>query len=206
MDIGDDLSAGDLLDEQGRAFEGVDDVVGVGAPLETEAGVGAELVASGRLADGDGVEPRALDEHAFGGVGDSALYTTKDAGDAERLIGVANHEVVGAEFPLLAVEGHEWRTFGAIADDDCLSVDFVGVEGVERLTDAEEDVVGDVDDVVYGVEADGFKGFLEPLRRILDGHALDEDAAVARAGLWILDVDFYAGPVVVGGESVDRWA
>ena len=87
-----------------------------------------------------------------------------------------------------------------------LSVDFVGVEGVERLTDAEEDVVGDVDDVVYGVEADGFKGFLEPLRRILDGHALDEDAAVVRAGLWILDVDFYAGPVVVGGESVDRWA
>jgi len=47
------------------------------------------------------------------------------------------------------VEGFEFFAIGGLADVEW-SGDFSGVEGVKRLADLVEDVVGDVDDVVDG--------------------------------------------------------
>ena len=60
------------------------------------------------------------------------------------------------------VEGLELFAVSSLADVK-RSGDFGRVEGVERLPDLVEDVVGDIDDVVDGAQADGFELFRKPV-------------------------------------------
>ena len=46
--------------------------------------------------------------------------------------------------------------------------DLGGIEGVERLTELVEDVVGDIDHVVDGTEPDGLEFGLKPRGAFLD--------------------------------------
>jgi hypothetical protein len=79
------------------------------------------------------------------------------------------------------VEREEIFAIGGVADGDGAG-EFRGVEGVERLAELVEDVVGDVDDVVDGAETDGFETLFEPCGGILDGDAGDFDGGVEGAG------------------------
>lgn len=206
MNVGDDLATCYFLNKKSGALEGVDDAFGIGATLVAEAGVGAELMAASRLADGNGIEPCALDEGALGGVADAAVETAEHAGDAHWLLGVAYHEVISTELALLTIESYERGTLLTIAHDDCLPLDLIGIESVERLSETEEDVVGDVDNVVDGVEPDGFERLLEPFGGLFNRHAIDEDAAVTRASLSVLDIDLNALLMVIGLVAIDGGA
>jgi len=63
----------------------------------------------------------------------------------------------------LPSDGEDFLAGGGAADDDAVFGEGVIVEGVEGLAEFHEDVVGDIDDVVDGAEADGFEAqALEP--------------------------------------------
>ena len=148
------------------------------------------------------MEEGALEHHVACGLVGAAAFASEDAGDAHRLLFVADGEVVGTEDVLHAVEGDEFRSFWLWLDDDVMTDDHVGVEGVEGLAVCHHDIVGDVDDVVDGAQSDGGEVVFQPFRRLLHLASGDADAGVAAACLGVLDGHLDGQRVVVDGELV----
>ena len=116
--------------------------------LEAGRGLGAELVAAGRLHDADGVEPRHLQQHVRGGVVDLAGRAAHDAGQADRhVVAVADQQVLGGEVPLDVVEGGEPLAVACHPHPEPRARDLGEVVGVVRLAQLEHDVVRHVDHV-----------------------------------------------------------
>ena len=72
------------------------------------------------------------------------------------------------------------------------------VEGVQRMPQFAQYVVGDIDDVVDRALPHGVEPVLEPLGRRADRNAAHDAADVARAVVWGLDVDTH---LFFGGRS-----
>ena len=203
-DITRDLASGELLHEQGCTLEGVDLYVGVDAALETERGVGIQAVALGRLADRDGVEVCALEEYVRRGVADARIEAAEDASDTHRTHGRTYHQILRRELALHAVERDKGRALGAVAHDDLVSLDLVGIEGVQGLSQLEEDVIGYVDQIVLGVDARGAQFVLHPLGRGGYLAPRDREARISGRCGTVLDDDLDRHVVVVDGEGVHR--
>ncbi len=90
---------------------------------------------------------------------------------------------------LIAVERYEWCTLSAGLHHDLATLDLIGIEGVHRHRGSEEDIVGNIDDVVDRTEADGLQTGLQPFWRLAYGHTADGDTRVARTGLGVLYLD-----------------
>ena len=202
-DLARDGAAGQLLHQLRGALGGVDLQVGVDAALEAERRVGVQAEALGRLAHPYGIEVGALDEDVGRRLADARIEAAEDAGDAHRTLGRADHQVLVRELALHAVERHERRALGAGADHHLAALDLCGIEGVQRLSELEEHEVGDVDQVVLGVNARGPQAVLHPLGRGADLAARDRDAHVAGAGLVVFDADRHGQVVVVHGKGRD---
>ena len=84
-----------------------------------------------------------------------------------------------------------------------MSLDLVGVEGVQRLAQFEEDEVRDVDQVVLRVDAGRPQAVLHPLGRGADLAARNRHARIARCGLLVLDADLHLQIVVVHRKGRD---
>ena len=72
-------------------------------------------------------------------------------GQAHRLFGVADHQVLGVQGALLAVQGYELFALGGHAHHDLGPTHLGEVEGVQGLAQLQEDVVGHVHHVADGV-------------------------------------------------------
>lgn len=178
-------AAGEFENELGGAFGGDEGHGGVGLALEAVGGVGAEDEATGGAADFGGCEPGRFEDEIGGGVGDAGVESAHDAGEGEGGTGFVGDETVfGEKGVVVFVEGLEGLAVVGIADDE-VAGDFGGVEGVEGLAEVVEEVVGDVDDVVDGVEADGFELGFEPSGRFGD-----------------LDAGYFTGGVVGAGGAI----
>ena len=79
--------------------------------------------------------------------------------------------------------------FRGAPHDDLSAADHVGVKGVEGLSELEEYVVGDIDDVVDGVVAYRDELFLEPLGGRADLDAADGDAGIQGGAGAVEDLD-----------------
>jgi hypothetical protein len=77
-----------------------------------------------------------------------AVLAAHDARDRDRPLGVGDDEVVLREGYSLPSMATIFSAGVRLADDDLLPADQLRVERVERLAALEQDVVGDVDDVV----------------------------------------------------------
>ncbi|MFT6181402.1 MAG: hypothetical protein ACJAQT_002126 [Akkermansiaceae bacterium] len=86
------------------------------------------------------------------------------------------------------VECFELFAVGGLADVEGAR-DFGGIESVEGLAEFVEDVVGDIDDVVDGAEADRFELFDEPVGAGGDFDSFDGKGGVERADEGIEDDD-----------------
>ena len=93
-------------------------------------------MAAGGAANAGGVEVCALYEDVGGGFRNARVESAEDAGNAEGLFVVTNHQVGRRELVLHAVEGGEGRAVGAGAHLYLVAVHMVEVEAVERLADA----------------------------------------------------------------------
>ena len=159
------------------------------------------------------MEAGTFEEYIRGVLGRSRFEAAEYTCDAHRVFGVADHEVAVRKLVLLSVEGDEGRTVGAGPHDNPAAFDLVGIKRVHGHSCLEEDVVGDIDDIVDGTQADGDEAVLQPFGRLLDGNTGDGEAGVARTSLGIINLD--GDGLVAGGdglvglmnlvESLDGW-
>ena len=76
-----------------------------------------------------------------------------------------------------------------MAHDDA-TAELRQIKGMERLAHLHEDVVGDIDDVVDGSQADALQALLQPLWARADLDAAHDACCVKWAGLCCVDSDF----------------
>ena len=128
----------------------VDDL-GVGALLEPGRRLGPQAEPPRGPGDGDGQEPRHLEQDVGGGAGDLGVGATHHAGDADRpVLAVADQQVVGGERALDVVEGHEVSPSCARRTRKPPPAHLGQVVGVVGLAQLEHHVVGHVDHVLIG--------------------------------------------------------
>ena len=83
------------------------------------------------------------------------------------------------------IEGDDLLSFSGTAHDYFSSGDLVSIEGVQRLSDLEEDEVGDVHNIVHRVKSDSEKLLLEPFRRRTHFHVLNGNSFILRSSVSI---------------------
>ena len=192
--LADDLSSGQLLNEecgpQGTVLCGLR----VCSPLVAEAGVCGKLLALCSAADTHGVEVRAFDEHVHRAVADAGILASEHARKAHGADGIGNNHVLCGELALHAVQGLQDLSLPCPADNDLAAADFIGIKGMEGLAVLEQDEVGDVHHVIDGLEADGHELVLQPLGGRRNLYALHGDAYVAGGAVRVQDLhrDFLA--------------
>ena len=72
---------------------------------------------------------------------------------------------------------------------------------MQGLAQLEQHEIGDVDEVVLGIDARGAQAVLHPFGRRGDLAALNRHTDIAGSGFGILDANLYLQAVVVGSES-----
>ena len=154
----------------------------------------------GGLAHPHGIEIGAFEEDVGRIVADTRRQPAEDAADAHRTFGRTDHQVAVAQFALHAVERHERRSLGAGFHDDPPPLDLTGVEGVQRLAELEENVVGDVHQIVFGMNARRTQRVLHPVGRRADLAARDRHARIAGRGLRVFDRDADLQRMIVDRE------
>ena len=83
-------------------------------------------------------------------LGSAGFESTENASDAHRFFGIADHEVAVGELVLLTIESNERSSVGTGSDNNLSTLDLIGIERVHGHSSLEEDIVGDIDDVVDG--------------------------------------------------------
>ena len=163
--------------------------VGADALLEAQGGLAAQLQLRRGAADGAGVEVGDLEEDRLRRLRDLAVAAAHDARDRNRTLAVADHEHVGVEVALDAVQRGQGLAGAGAAGADLGAADEVVVEGVKGLARLEHDVVGHVDDVVDGAHAGADEALLHPGRGGAELDALDDAGGEAPAEVGRLDGD-----------------
>ena len=98
----------DLAGELNEPGHGAIDTAVVDAAFETSRSLGAKTEALGREGDGHRSEPRRLQQHRAGLIGDLGGFAAHNAGDADsRPLGVTDKAVVRIEGALDVVESDE---------------------------------------------------------------------------------------------------
>ena len=128
----------------------------------------------------------------MGGGQDGILTAAHDACQCYGLLVICDHEIVGAQGKILAVEQGECLTLGGAADADAV-LDHVGIKGVSGLTDRHHDVVGHVHKGVDGAQADLPEAGADEEGSGLDRKALHLHADVAGTALCVLNAHVKCG-------------
>ncbi len=170
--------------------------------------VHAALVAHGALGDKPQVaagaagaarfERRGFQQNVHRFLGYLGIKAAHHAGQRNGAqLGSGDNGHVGSERALLAIERGELLALFSGADNDvrlAVCVLQLGqVEGVKRLAEQEQDVVGNVDDVVDGALADGGKAFHHPVGAGAHLAAADDASGIARATGLVGDGDAHLG-------------
>ena len=124
-------------------------------------GVGVHAVTFGHAADGCRIEPRRLDQDALRRLGDHRIEAAHDAGERDGLFGIRDDEVFGSELALDAIQRLQDFAITRAADDDCATFQQVEIEGVRRMAEFVQRVVGGVSDVVDGAGAEHFEALCD---------------------------------------------
>ena len=172
--------------------------LGVGAALEAVRGVGVEAQAARGCADRRRVPPRRFEQDVLRRGRHGGVEAAHDAGERDGALGVGNDDVGRVENPFDAVERHELFSAARLADDDAAAGELVEVEGVERLADVPEDVVGGVHGGADGLGADGGQPGSDALGGLRGGDPGDDAGAEAAAEARDFDGD--------GGQGLDGGA
>ena len=143
------------------------------------------------------MEVGTLEHHVTRGLVGTRSLAAEDAGDTHGLLGVADAQVVLAQDMLLTVEGNKLGTLGLRAHHNLVARHHVGVKAVHGLSVGHHDVVGDVNDIVDGAQADSRQLLLHPLGTLLDLAVSDAHTGITLAGLRVLNLDVDGKVVVV---------
>ena len=175
-----------LPEEPERHIEADIDPLCIDTLLISHAGVCLLVEFSFRSSDSRCCKVSYLEEHRSCSVEYRVLFASLDACKAHRLLLIADHESVIVEFKLLVIEQHELFTRLCVSDDDLITLDMGGVEGVHRLADAKKNKICDINNSVDRSHARIGDKVLHPGRRFLYAYVLDLCSCVSRTAIRIL--------------------
>src|SRR3989338_10093156 len=186
---GEQLAARELEEDLGAAPRRAQRGFDVHPALEAVARFGAQPELFGRAPRRNGVEPGRLEQDVLRAQADFRVGAAHDAGERHGALGVGDDQVVGLQGTGHPVERGQLLAGLGGADDDFLFRQRVEVEGVRGVAELEQDVVGDVHDVVDGSDPAGFEALPQPVGRGLDFHVAQHQrhVAVAEVGRGNLD-------------------
>ena len=198
------LATGKLLYHEGSSLEVIYGLIGVDTALKAERSIGVEAEAACRFANPRGVEISRLQEDVGGRFGNARIKASEHTAYAHRLLGVANHEVAPGEGALHAIEGDKLSALGYGLHHNLLAFHLGKVEAVQRLSETEQNEVGDIHDVVDRALAYSCEAVFEPLRAFLHLHVADSDTRVAWTRLSVLHSHLHGtvGTVALVGSHV----
>ena len=200
-------AAGDFQNELRGEVAAAVDLMRVDAALEAVAGVAVKRESASGAADVARGEVGAFEKDVRGAFDDAGFLTTHDASDGDGACVVGNDEVFGEQRVFLAVEREDFFAFLGAADGDA-ALEFIEVESVQVLAHLHHHIVGDIDDVVDGAEADAFEAGFQPSRAGADFDAFDDAGGVVGAAVGGFEGDFVGlgGAAFRGGFRVIAFA
>ena len=186
----------DLLEEGQRTCHGQQGQVRIGAALETHAGFRLQPELLAGAPHGERVEIGALEHDGLRRARHLGVGAAHDTRDGAGPLGIGDDEHLRRECPRLAVEGLERFTRPRGPDTDLPAGQRGEVERVHRLSEFQEHVVRDVDDVADRADAGRLQSSLHPGRGWGDRHVGDgADIAGAEFRALEHDVDVRCGGV-----------
>src|SRR5207248_3231816 len=143
------------------------------------------------------VECSDLEEDLRRTLRDFTAAAAYHASDRLRSLRVADHDCSGCERAIDAVERLDQFFTPGFSDDDCAACDVLEIEGVHRLAEAEQHVIGDINNVVDGSRAHRLQSANEPVGTGADLETGDYGASVTETAVGILqlhcDIADFAG-------------
>ena len=203
-DLRRDLTARQITEHQRSTLQGIDRTIGIDTALETERRIGIQAVTLSSLAHPNGIEICALDEDVGRSIAHTRLQTAKYACDTHRFICVADHQILSRQLALNAIERYERSALLASANHNLATLDLIGIECVQRLTKFEQDIVGDIDQIVLGIDTHSTQRILQPLGRRSNLTTRNRHTGITRSRLLILNLDLDFQIVVINRELVNR--
>ena len=174
-------AAGNGQQERRRSFHGGVLQAMVDAAFVTVRGVGVQAVAARRGGHRHRREEGAFEEDVARCRGDAGALAAHDAGDGHRPGMIGNQQRAFIDRHAAAVE-HGQRLAGASVAHHDAAGERVEVEGVHRLAQFEQHVVGDIDYRIDGAQTAAAQAFAQPQRRgPADVDVLNDTAQIARA-------------------------
>ena len=184
-----DLAAGKLGDQRRGAARACQRQLRRQRSLEARGRLGAQAKRARRLPDAGAAERGRLEEDVRRRLGHRRLFSADHAREGDRPLRVGDHEHVGRQVTLDAVQPKQPLLVPRPTHLDRRPPELREVERVQRLRVLEQDIVGDVHDVVDRPHAGRPKAALHPVRARPDPDARDHAADVAAAQLGVDDAD-----------------
>ncbi|MNQ59612.1 hypothetical protein D3C85_738660 [compost metagenome] len=193
------FTTGDFQQQTSRALHGFAGQLPVHATLIAMGCIGVQAIGTGLACYGDLIEEGTFQEHITGGRANTAVLATHDAGDCQCAGVVGNHQRIATQADFLTVEQHQLLALFGHAHTDA-TVDFGEIEGVQRLTQFQHHIVGDVDGSVDAAHVGTTQTLDHPQRRCfgqVDVTDHTPQVTWARGGRQ----HFYRAHFVVGGRN-----
>ena len=174
------FAAANLRHHAGDMAGGPDRAFGIKPALEPVAGVGIQV----QLAPGgrhrNRVEHRDLEEHAGGAVAHAGALAAHHTSQIIDTFGIADCDHAGFHLVGLLVQSGERLAAIRLPHDQLTAVNLVDVIGMQRATQIEHHIVGDVDKGADRALADGVQAPRHPVRARPVGDAAKGDAGDQR--------------------------
>ena len=206
LDLHGNLTASQLLTEDGCLLQSINLSVWIYATLKTVAGICAQTMTASALADPCRMEVSTLQDYILGCLVSTRTLTAEDTGDTHRLLSIADAQVVLTQGMLLAIESNKLGALWLGTNYNLMTGNHVCIEAVQWLAVCHHDIVGNIHDIVDRAQADDVQLILQPLRTFLHLTTGDAYTGITLASLSILDFNIDRKIFVVYHKLIARWA
>ncbi|KPX71946.1 Uncharacterized protein ALO35_05773 [Pseudomonas amygdali pv. lachrymans] len=175
------LTTGDFQQQASSPLHGFTGQLPVNTTLVTVRGIGVQAVGTRLASHRDGVEESTFQEDIASAGSHAAVLATHDPGDCQSTLVVGNDQSVGTQADFLTVEQNELLALLRHAHTNA-AVDFGQIESMQRLTQLEHHVVGDIDSGIDAAHVGTTQTLDHPQRsRTRQINVADDAAQVTRA-------------------------
>jgi hypothetical protein len=158
------FAAGDFLNQFGGAARSQLRHFRIGAAFEAIRSLRAQPQRFGSAANGNGIEPGALDQYVARAETDFGFGAAHHASDAHGARGIRYHAHLFRERAFGAIERADFFAGFRAANDDAVFLQFIESESVQGVAELEHHVIRDVHHIVDGFFADRFEALPQPIR------------------------------------------
>ncbi|RMO19822.1 hypothetical protein ALQ47_05273 [Pseudomonas cichorii] len=141
------FTAGDFQQQASSTLHGFTGKLPVHTTLVTVRGIGVQAIGTSLAGHRNGVEESTFQEDIASLGGNAAVLATHDASDGQGALVVGNDQGVGTQADFLTVEQDQFLALLGHAHTNP-AIDFGQIEGMQRLTQLQHDVVGDIDSCI----------------------------------------------------------